>query len=132
MLQINRNEKENINQDVNKDCKSDVNCKDKQVLPGDDSIMFFDTDDDFYQFCIDPSPKFNTDDIDAGLATVLSYTYDFTKSYYDAIADGIKFVIKDPKSVISKHGSVHHRLINKPVQNLEPYHGEGFYTDLED
>lgn len=123
MLKLSKNAKENIEQDVKN--------VDAQLMPGDDKYMYFANDDEFYQYCIDPNPVFNTDEIEKGLSQILSFTYDFTKAYYKAIEDGIKFVIKDPKSVIAKRGCVNHRTINKPVQNLEPYYGEGFYTDSE-
>lgn len=94
--------------------------------------MFFDCDNDFYEFSINPNPIFNTKDYEEGLSKYLTFTYDFSEAYYDAINNGITFVIKDPNSAITKHNCISHRTITKPVQNLEPYMGSEFYADLED
>lgn len=84
--------------------------------------MYFDSDDDFYKFCVDPiiiPVEYITDEGE----TKYSMDFNFTKSYQDAVNQGKIFIIKDPDSQIFKHQAVSYRTITKPIQNLEQYFG---------
>ena len=82
--------------------------------------MYFDSDDDFYQFCVEPYiiPVEYTDNNGE-----IKYSMDFnlSKAYKDAVNQGKTFIIKDPDSQIFKHQAVSYRTITKPIQNLEQY-----------
>lgn len=85
-------------------------------------VMYFNTDDDFYTFCVEP------------ILVPIEYTnangeiahyvdFNFTNQYQDAINKNIAFVIKDKNSQIMKHdGVVSYRTISKQAQNLEPWY----------
>lgn len=82
-------------------------------------FIYFDTDDDFYKFCVVPSVIVNEDE--------MSYDFDLSPAYYNALADDKYFVIKDMNSNIYKNGCVSYRTITKPVCNLEQYFGDEKY-----
>ena len=85
------------------------------------SIMYFDNDDEFYQFCVNPeiitSPYTRVDGTTGYIAD-----WDFSQGYKDAIDKGIHFIIKDEDSSIYKHGAITHRVNTKKIQNLDPYY----------
>jgi len=78
------------------------------------NTMFFDCDDDFCQFCIDPDAVLT----DNGRG----FTFNFTPWYQDAVNNGTIFIIRDENSQVFKHGAVSYRTITKPVQNLQQYY----------
>lgn len=87
------------------------------------NTMYFNTDDEFYQFCV--VPQLNTIEY-INPSGEKSYYVDFDLSYeYNkAVNDGIQFVIKDENSQICKHGCVSYRTLSKPISNLKPYYKE--------
>ena len=94
----------------------------------DYNVMYFDTDDDFYQFCVDPEiiPKeyINKDG-------QIAYYGDFnlSQAYNDAINNSTLFVIRDKNSQILKHnGVVSYRTISKKVNNVQPWYYETIYN----
>lgn len=76
------------------------------------NIMYFDTDDEFTDFCLNSNPTIIATD------TGTFYDYDFTPMYNDAIANGVQFMINDDKSKVKKRGCVCRGLITKRVENL--------------
>ena len=82
-------------------------------------IRYFDNDDDFYNYCVDPRivPMKSKEGF-------YYTTFNFTPQYLSDVNDGVKFVIKDPNSKIFKRQAVCVGLMNKRVQNLEQYFGE--------
>lgn len=92
-------------------------------LDKDDSVIYFENDEEFYQFCVAPvlkSQEYKRKDGTVGYFA----DFDFTQGYKDAVKAGKRFVIKDEDSQIFKHGSVSYRTITKNVQNLDQYFGE--------
>lgn len=83
----------------------------------DSNKMYFDSDDHFYNFAVTPILKVKYDN--AGVP--VTYDWDFTKMYNDAVKKGVKFVIKDPKSQIFKRKAVTYNIITKPVDNLDDW-----------
>ena len=85
-----------------------------------DSTIFFDNDDDFTMFAIDPTLKAR--EVIAPDGTV-SYAcdWDFSWAYKNAIANNKIFVIKDPNSRILKNGDLGYRATTKKINNVEPY-----------
>lgn len=80
--------------------------------------MVFKNDDDFYRFCVVPVLVVRTS-TDNTTGEPFQYTdFDFTQEYNDAVARGVKFVIKDDNSEIYKRGCVSYRTITKPVSNI--------------
>ena len=82
--------------------------------------LFFNSDDEFYKFCVVPEiipVEYVNQDGE------IKYYMDFNLSnaYNDAVKQGKKFIIKDPNSQIFKHQAVSYRTITKPIQNLEEY-----------
>ena len=92
-----------------------LNClKGKQPI-----IRYFDNDDEFYNYCVDPRiiPVKSEDGI-------YYTTFNFTPQYLSDVNHGVKFIIKDVNSIIFKHKAVSVGLMNKRVQNLEQYFGD--------
>ena len=82
-------------------------------------IRYFDNDDDFYNYCVDPRivPMKSKEGF-------YYTTFNFTPQYLSDVNDGVKFVIKDSNSKIFKRQAVCVGLMNKRVQNLEQYFDE--------
>lgn len=82
-------------------------------------IRYFENDDDFYNYCVDP--RIVPMKSDEGFYYT---TFNFTPQYISDVDNGVKFVIKDVNSKIFKHKAVCVGLMNKRVQNLEQYFDE--------
>lgn len=79
------------------------------------NIIVFEDDQEFFDFCVDKELK-----IEDG--TNNSYiTWNFTKSYNDAIKEGKTFMIKDPDSKIAKRKALSFHTITKYVENVVEY-----------
>lgn len=81
-------------------------------------VMFFNTDEDFFNFAVVPHLYARKCEMDDGSA-VYCTDYDFSHKYNKAVNDGKVFVIKDPDSQIFKHQAVSYRAITKPIKNLD-------------
>jgi len=84
------------------------------------NIIYFDSDDDFYNFCVVPELVPREYTLADGRVVYFS-DFDFTKCYKDALSQGKRFIIKDEDSSIFKHGAVSYRTITKNVDNLDQY-----------
>ena len=84
--------------------------------------MYFDSDDDFYKFCVVPVivPK---ERVSRDGTIRRSMDFNLSNDYHNAVKDCKIFIIKDPKSQICKHQAVSYRTITKPIENLEEYFG---------
>ena len=87
-----------------------------------DNVIYFDTDDDFYNYAVKPNFVVNQNPTGG-----MFYDMDMTDEYKLAVENGKLFCIKDENSAIYKHGCVSCRTLSKQVQNLEPY-----FTDFTD
>lgn len=88
-----------------------------------DNIIYFDSDNEFYEYCVIPEliPIQYTD----GEGVERYYTdFNLSPQYNDAIKNNMRFVIKDENSQIYKHGAVSYRTITKDIQNLDPWYDE--------
>ena len=86
----------------------------------EDKILYFNTDDDFYTFCVVPVAKQR--DVLLSNGQISSFMdFDLSNDYWNAVNDGKYFVIKDPKSQIFKHKAVSYRTMTKPIKNLKHY-----------
>ena len=95
------------------------------------NVMFFDKDEDFYNFCI--VPKIIPVKYIDNTGNEKYYTdFDLTYEYNNAVKNGTSFVIKDPKSSIYKHKAVSYRTMTKPIKNLLDYDDYLFYTENDD
>ena len=81
------------------------------------NIMHFDSDDEFYQFCVVPEIVI-VDYINPAGKNDHYMTFNLSPSYLDAVDNGTRFMIHDPKSQIYKHQAVSYRTCTKPIQNL--------------
>jgi len=83
--------------------------------------LYFDTDDDFYEFCV--VPKLVTREyINPAGETAYYVDFDFTPEYREAVECGFEFIMKDIRSQIIKHGNVvSYRTISKKVENLKSW-----------
>ena len=86
----------------------------------DSNIIYFNNDDEFFNFCVNPEIVIN-ETTDANGNPGCYYTFNFTDVYNSCIRDGKKFIIMDDNSRIFKNKCVSYRTITKPVENLEPY-----------
>lgn len=85
--------------------------------------MYFDTDEDFYRFCVVPIIVAK-DRVQPDGSIRQSMDFNLSSEYNNAVNDGKVFVIKDPNSQIYKHQAVSYRTITKPIVNLEEYYGD--------
>ncbi len=79
---------------------------------------YFDTDDDFYKFCVVPAIVKRERVLPDG-TICRSFDFELSNEYKDAVNNNIMFIIKDPNSQIYKHQAVSYRTITKPISNLE-------------
>lgn len=85
-----------------------------------EKVLYFDTDDDFYTFCV--VPVAHQRDVLLPSGQISSFMdFDLSNDYWNAVNNGQYFVIKDPKSQIFKHKAVSYRTITKPIKNLKHY-----------
>lgn len=82
-------------------------------------IRYFENDDEFYAYCVDP--RIIPLKSDEGFYYT---TFNFTPQYICDVNNGVKFIIKDINSKIFKHKVVCVGLMSKRVQNLEEYFAE--------
>lgn len=87
----------------------------KVVGANDDNIIWFESDEDFENFCLTGNRVIKV--TDAGTET---WAYEFTPEYEEAVAQGKKFCIKDRNSKVAERGVV--GAFTK-VENLIPYTG---------
>jgi hypothetical protein len=90
-------------------------------------IMFFDSDDEFTDFCLAPYGVL-VNDKDGNPTT---WTGVYSDEYKDCVVKGMKFVIKDINSSVCKRqcvskrvpiqGTGEVRLVQKTVKNVERY-----------
>ncbi len=78
------------------------------------NVMYFDSDDDFYNYCVVPAFVFVTNTGD----DVPYVTFNLSNAYNNATKNGKLFAIKDMDSQILKHGGVSYRGMFKEIPNL--------------
>lgn len=84
----------------------------------------FDNDDELTDFCMCQYPRaYWNDELNLSY-----YDYDMTDQYNKAIADGVVFIVLDPKSRAVKNGHISRGLTTKCVKCLGPDE----YTDTDD
>ena len=90
----------------------------KDIEENKQTIMYFDTDEDFQNFCVLPYTTLEKSPI-----TGEPYQqWHFTKEYLDAVAAGTRFKIKNEDSIIYRRGQVvGPGGIGIRVQNLDPW-----------
>jgi hypothetical protein len=98
-----------------------------------DNIVFFESDDEFTDFCVAPFAKVKTDENGSSY-----YEGDYSDMYKEYLQQGLIFMIKDENSVVCKRQCVCTRVplimegegrvrsrrdvpIQLPVENLEMY-----------
>ena len=84
----------------------------------DPNVLYFDNDDDFTRFCMDPTLK-TYEYTDAEGNVKYKCDYEFSPAYNHAIEQGKVFVILDPKSRILKNGDLTYRSTTKTIDNLD-------------
>lgn len=104
-----------------------IDFKRMEALNRLENMIFFDSDDDFTDFCLAPYGVLIYDK--EGSPSTYSGVY--SEEYKDCIAKGMKFVIRDPHSKVYKHhcvtkrvpiqGTKETRLVQMNVQNVEIY-----------
>lgn len=83
----------------------------------DPNKMYFNTDDDFYRFCV--VPKLVICECPEGRYA----DFNLSDDYLNAVNANKTFVIKQKDSQICKHGAVSYRTITKSVKNVvEQFH----------
>lgn len=82
------------------------------------NVLYFDDDDDFTRFCMDPDIK-TYEYTDAEGNVKYKADYEFSPSYKSAIEKGTTFVILDPNSRILKNGDLTYRSTTKTIDNLD-------------
>jgi hypothetical protein len=85
-----------------------------------DNIIYFDSDNEFYEYCVVPE-LVPVQYIDSNGNEKYYTDFNFTPQYNNAVNNGMRFVIKDEDSQIYKHGCVSYRTISKDIQNLDPW-----------
>ena len=91
-------------------------------------VMYFNTDDDFYAFCVEPVLVAKEYINNSGQVDQFA-DFNFTNAYEEAVKNNVAFVIRDKNSQILKHnGVVSYRTISKQSQNLKPWFYEKIFT----
>lgn len=91
-------------------------------------VMYFDTDDDFYSFCVEPVLVAREYVNNSGEIDYFS-DFNFSNAYETALKKNTAFVIKDKNSQILKHkGVVSYRTISKQAENVKPWFYEKIFT----
>ena len=85
-----------------------------------DNIIYFDSDNEFYDYCVVPE-LVPVQYIDSNGNEKYYSDFNFTSQYNNDVNNGMRFVIKDEDSQIYKHGCVSYRTISKDIQNLDPW-----------
>lgn len=85
-----------------------------------DNIIYFDSDNEFYDYCVVPE-LVPVQYIDSEGNEKYYSDFNFTSQYNNAVNNGMRFVIKNEDSQIYKHGCVSYRTISKDIQNLDPW-----------
>jgi hypothetical protein len=80
--------------------------------------MVFDTDDDFYTFCLIPELIVKKSEKEFKGKPLYYTDFEFTKQYLDAVEKNVHFYIKDPDSRIAKNKCVSYRTHTKPIENI--------------
>jgi len=83
------------------------------------NTMFFDSDDEFYEFAVIPYARVKTVYNNGERESYIDF--DMSSMYNKALADNYNFIIRDEDSKIYKHGCVNVGVLSKPVEHLEPY-----------
>jgi hypothetical protein len=79
------------------------------------NAIFFDNDDEFYQFAVNPLLTVSNGD------NIPYVDWNFTDVYNSALKDNTDFIICDGNSQICKHQAVSFRTITKPVSVKNNY-----------
>lgn len=79
------------------------------------NVIYFDNDDDFYNFCVEPSIIYKNDET----CPYSYYDFNLTSGYNDALNNCKCFIIKDKNSNIYKNQCVSYKSISKPINNLK-------------
>ena len=85
-----------------------------------DNIIYFDSDNEFYEYCVVPE-LVPVQYIDSEGNEKYYSDFNFTPQYNNAVNNGMRFVIKNEDSQIYKHGCVSYRTISKDISNLDPW-----------
>ena len=85
-----------------------------------DNIIYFDNDNEFYEYCVVPE-LVPVQYIDSEGNEKYYSDFNLSSQYNNAINNGTRFIIKDEDSQIYKHGCVSYRTISKDIQNLDPW-----------
>lgn len=100
---------------VNEEKQEDIKIK---KMEDENNIIFFDNDNDFYEFCVEPKVFPAKDEHLQDLGYI---DFNLSAAYQDAVTAGKSFMIKDINSQIYKKGCVSYRTISKPIKNLKKY-----------
>ena len=92
-----------------------------KYLDNNDNVMRFKNDEEFFNFCVNPTLVINECGAPCIEGTYYQ-TFNFTKDYNDAVNNGKQFMICDENSQIYKRGAVSYKTITKKVNNLVPYY----------
>lgn len=84
------------------------------------NTIYFDTDDEFFDFCIVPEVVIVDYVNDRGQQDIRQ-ELNYTSVYNNAVAAGKSFCIRDEKSKITKHQAINYKTFTKPVKNLKRY-----------
>jgi hypothetical protein len=83
--------------------------------------MYFNSDDEFYDFCVNPQIVARELNVKNNGTPLYAFDWNFTDQYNKALEENKIFIIKDEDSKIYKHGAVTYKTITKPIKNLEQY-----------
>ena len=84
-----------------------------------DNIIFFDSDDEFYNFAVVPQTYVKYVNYNNESRPVMDF--DLSYKYNRAIDNNYNFIIRNEDSQIYKHGCVNFGCMSKPIKNLKPY-----------
>ena len=88
-----------------------------------DNIMYFDNDDCFADFCLNPNYVIVTVKCNDGVDRMFA-DYTFTDAYLNAVKCGKRFCVRDLHSHVNKDGYLAYKSATKKIDNVEKYYGD--------
>lgn len=89
----------------------------------EENVLYFNNDDDFSLFCMNPELK-TYSRVDNFGNTVYQTYYDFSDDYLNAVNSGMYFCVKDENSHVNKDGILGYKNTSKCIDNVKRYYGD--------
>lgn len=98
------------------------------VTNTDYNVIYFDTDDDLYNYVVIPQIV-EREYVNKNGEVDYYADFNLNPAYYDDLNNSVKYVIRDKNSkILKRNNTVSYRTISKKLKNLQPWYYEDFYN----